>query len=144
MASYNGLLSHCDSIHLRYIIEDMNNRKSDDGRLIREFVGKKINFTDLVGQKIAIVDFEKHESTKKKGTYFYQLQIIRKEKDEKVIESTTTGADAVCSYLDSKTEADLPLVETVRKDTRGIYFEGTIVTDDEIKDEYLKKYNIDL
>jgi len=144
MASYNGILKHCNSINLRYKIEIMNNKMTNEGKLVREFVGNKVNFTGLIGQKIAIVDFEKRESTKKKGTCFYQLQIIRKEKDGNVIESTTTGADSICGYLENKTEADLPLIEVVRKDARGIYFEGTIVTDEEIKDDYIKKFNIEL
>ncbi len=138
LSSYKGMLMHCNSINLIKTIE--MGEKSE--KIVRDFVGRRVDFISLVAQEIIIVDFKKHDSTKKKGDFFYKIQFIRTVEGKDVIEHTTTGADAIKDYLCDKTSADLPLRKTVRKDSRGIYFEGTVVSDEETLSMYKKQYNI--
>ena len=111
-------------------------------KLIRDFVGRKVDFVSLVAQEMIIVDFRKQDSTKKKGDFFYKIQFIRTIDGKEVIEHTTTGADAIKDYLSGKTNEDLPLREIVRKDSRGLYFEGTVISDIETITMYKNKFGI--
>jgi len=141
LASYLGQIKHCNCVNLRHKIEVMKNKKVGE-KLMRDFVGRRVDFTSLVASEIIIVDFEKVSSTRKPGDFFYKMQIIRNLDGKDVIEHTSTGSEAILHFLDEKTSSDLPLRKTVRKDSRGIYFEGTVVSDEETLALYKKQYNI--
>lgn len=145
MASYNGILKHCNSKNFQELVIKNNNRHMDITqtgiKLERKFSGELIAIAKVVDETISILDFEVRDSTKNKGGYWLMMQILyRGEK-----RFMKGGYSLICAWLlqfkkeyigdkdtltaeeyEAKKREVLPLRNVVIKENQGYYFEGTI------------------
>lgn len=139
MASYNGILEKCDSKHLRYLVEFKDNRHMAD-KIHRSFAGEPRKKDEIVGVKHTIVNFAKKPSREKGTDFYYHVQAVD-ENGELIVYSS--GASKIMDYLDTKRISDIPLRDMVIvEDWSGIYYEGTIYTDEEEKEFIKQKYGL--
>lgn len=125
VASYMGILKHCDA---RNLIEKITKRDNDmdlsqlvGKKIERPFEGDKINIEAVVDQRIVILDFDVRESSKKAGTDYLKMQ-IRLNGRKRFLGG---GYQFLCQVLKQIDKKNLPIETTIRN-KRGYYFEGTI------------------
>lgn len=134
LAAYNGILLSCDSKHLRWIVEDNNNKME---KIRRPFAGKKMNIETLVGIEHTVVDKAEQKSRQQHSDTYYHVQAIA---DGLGLIVYTTSSRQLVEVLRNN---DLPLRDmTIAKDYSGYYYEGTVLTDKEEEELIRKKYNI--
>lgn len=137
MASYMGILKHCDSKNLieKVIKQDNRHMKLSELniKIERPFDGELIKIDKLVDEEITILDFEVRESVKNSGHLWVRMQVIYKGRKRFV----KGGYDYIAKFL-KQLEAEfkgdearifLPLENVVIKNDRGYYFEGTLKLD---------------
>lgn len=141
MASYKGILKHCDARNLeREVIKEDNKhmRISDFNiKIERPFDGDPIKMDKLVDEEIDILDFDVRESIKKKGHLWVMMQVSYQGK----IRIVKGGYDHIAAYLKKLKEMFteegepitleikkqyLPLEGVVIRNNRGYYIEGTL------------------
>ena len=148
MASYMGILQHCDSKNLIEKVINQDNRHmkiSDfDIQIERPFDGELIKIDKLVDEEIDIVDFDVRQSVKNSGHLWVRMQIMYNGKRRFV----KGGYDYIAQYLlkiqnlympveedDKKLTVKqmeeiknkyLPLEKVIIRNNRGYYFEGTL------------------
>lgn len=134
LAAYNGILQSCDSKHLRWIVEQNDNKME---KIRRPFAGKKMNIETLVGIKHAIVDKAEQKSRQQHSDTYYHVQAIA---DGLGLIVYTTSSRQLVEVLRNN---DLPLRDmTIAKDYSGYYYEGTVLTDKEEEELIRQKYNL--
>lgn len=145
MASYMGILKHCDGKNLikKVVTEDNKHMKIDELNITieRPFDGDNIKIDKLVDEEITILDFEVRESVKNHGHKWIRMQVLYNGRKRFV----KGGYDYIASYLKkveerfipnkeslSQVEVEklktkyLPLEDVVIRSNRGYYFEGTL------------------
>ncbi|MCD8206467.1 MAG: RNA-directed DNA polymerase [Bacteroidales bacterium] len=128
VASYWGLLKHCDSRNLIHKVLEKDNehmrKLTDLGiRVERRFDGEKIAIDGIVDKRIVLLDFELRQSIKKADSTFVMMQIAFEGKKRFV----KGGYKFIAAALQRVDHSDLPL-ETVIRSDKGFYFEGTVDT----------------
>lgn len=128
VASYWGILKHCDSKNLIREVIDKDNGKmrklTDLGITIeRRFEGERIAIDSVLDKRIVILDFELRQSTKKENSTFVMMQVGFEGKKRFI----KGGYRFIADTLRAVNPEDLPL-ETVIHNNKGYYFEGTIDT----------------
>lgn len=123
--SYIGILKHCDG---RNLIDKIVNRNNDmdlaqliGKKIERPFEGDAIKIEALIDRPIEILDFQIRPSEKKSGTDYLKLQ-IRIDGNKRFVGG---GYQFLCQVLKQIDKSNLPL-QTVIRNKRGYYFEGTI------------------
>lgn len=145
LASYNGILKHCNSKNLVKKIINNNNRHMDITqlgiKLERPFDGENIKIEKLVDETISILDFEVRDSTKNKGQLWVRMQVMYNGEKrfvkggynyiasfllqlEKQLIGDKDGLDA--KAIELKKQSFLPLTNVIIRNNRGYYFEGTL------------------
>lgn len=125
VASYLGLLKHCDGKNL---INKIVNRDNDmdlasliSEKIERPFEGDAIKIEALIDKPIEILDFTIRPSEKKPGTEYLKMQ-IRFEGRKRFVGG---GYQFLCEVLKQIDKSHLPFT-TIIRNKRGYYFEGTI------------------
>lgn len=125
--SYIGILKHCNG---RNLIDKIVNRDNDMDlaslgikKIERPFEGDKISIEAVVDQPIKILNYEVRESEKKKGSLYCKIQILFQGQKRFI----GGGYQYLCEVLRQIDKSNLPLdIDTVIRNKRGFYFEGTI------------------
>ena len=149
-ASYCGMLNKSDSKHLINLIKYENNFLRSKRFLTamdaKEFEGKKVPLTELVGKKIAITNFKKVDNGKESGYYIF-LQFIRK-LDDGSCETCNTkiGHHWIKQAYEEwvKNNEKFPIYVTVMQDGNSIYFKEYHLTNKDIAKNLIETLNIDL
>lgn len=105
-------------------------------RIERRFTGTKITNVEqeLVGKEIKILDFEICKSVKKADGVYIKLQMLVDGKKR----FWATGGKFIVTIMkqvDPEALKKEPIETKVLKDRGVYYFDGTVVTDDEVCDE---------
>lgn len=123
--SYMGILMHCDGKNL---IDKIVNRDNDmdlaslvSKKIERPFEGDAIKIEALIDRPIEILDFQVRPSDKKPGTDYLKMQ-IRIDGNKRFVGG---GYQFLCQVLKQIDKSNLPL-QTIIRNKRGYYFEGTI------------------
>lgn len=131
--SYIGIIAHCDGKNLIQKISKGNNMAfSDLGRKIeRPFEGDSIKIDQVVDRPIQLLDFEVRPSEKKAGTDYVKLQIRFEGRKRFIGGGYQFLADYLKTLLPAKELKRLPAgmglpQETIIRNKRGYYFDGTI------------------
>lgn len=126
--SYEGIVKHCDGIHLTDKIIKNDNRMNiaDLGiKIERPFEGDNIKIDQIVDRTIDVLDFEVRPSEKKPGTDYLKMQ-IRFEGRKRFVGG---GYQFLCDFLKKVDKKFLPLTDCIIRNKRGYYFDGTIDED---------------
>lgn len=136
MGSYNGILQVADTKHLRYLVEQNNNRHMAD-KIRRPFAGKPKKVEQLEGIRHTIVDKAKKPSRQQHTDTYYHVQAIA---DGLGLIVYSTSSSKIVDYLETH---DIPLRDMViAHDWSGFYYEGTVYTDEEEEAMIREKFNI--
>lgn len=108
-------------------------------KISTRFSGKKVTADQLVGKVHTIVDIQERKSRKfeeASSTYFDVQAIVKNEG----LVRYTTGASLLVPFFKNAT---LPIRDVrIVKDWRGVYFEGTVLTEREEEELKRKKFGI--
>jgi len=126
MASYNGILKHCNSHNLIDKVinknnEHMGNLASLGIKIERPFDGRKVKIDKVVGEKIEILDFRILPSIKN-DRMRVDMQVLHN--GEKLF--ICGSYQYLISVLEKVPRSELPLTDVVILQDRGYYFQGTI------------------
>lgn len=102
-------------------------------KIERRFAGTKINNLDydVLGKPIKILDFEICPSKKKQGSTYVKLQLLLEGRKYFL----TTGGkflQMVLSQIDNTILKDNPIDTRILKGKGYYYFEGTMISDNEL------------
>jgi len=145
MASYKGILQHCDSKNFINKVINQNNKHMDITQLgikiERPFDGDNIKIDKLVDDTISILDFDVRDSTKNKGKLWVRMQVLY-DGEKRFVKG---GYDYIATFLkeleakfipnkselnakdlEEKKKSFLPLTNVIIRNNRGYYFEGTL------------------
>ena len=124
MASYNGILNSCNCKHLRKKVELYDNKIMNKQRT--PFAGKMVKADQIVGVLHTIVRAEKKASKQKDCEQYYDVQAIAKGFG---LIRYTTSAKFLVNTLSSE---EIPIRDVeICKDYRGLYYKGTVYTEEE-------------
>ena len=126
MASYMGIMKHCDCRNLIKEVVEKDNKHmtkiSDLGiKIDRKLDGTPIKIEKVEGEVIKILDFDVRDSTKKANSYWLRMQ-IEKDNHKYFIKG---GYQDLAAFLLKVDKSLLPLEDVVILNDRGYYFEGT-------------------
>lgn len=126
MASYIGIMKHCNSRNLinKTITNDNNHMGSLANlgiKIERPFDGRKVKIDKIVGEKIEILDFRILPSIKN-DRMRVDMQILYR--GEKLF--LCGSYQYLINVLEKVDRSELPLTDVVILQDRGYYFEGTI------------------
>lgn len=147
VASYNGILKHCNSKNLQELVIKRNNIHMDMSsvniKIERRFAGKEVKIAAVTDQPISILDFEVRPSTQNKDGLWVMMQILYRNEKRfmkggytficewlKKFEETYIGdiTKMTASEYKAKKDSVLPLTNVVIQEFengKGYYFEGT-------------------
>ena len=126
MASYMGIMKHCNSHNLinKTITNDNNHMGSLANlgiKIERPFDGRKVKIDKVVGEKIEILDYRILPSIKN-DRMRVDMQILYR--GEKLF--ICGSYQYLINVLEKVDRSELPLTDVVILQDRGYYFEGTI------------------
>ena len=123
--SYTGILQHCEAKNLIIKIvnrdNDMELSQLLSKKIERPFEGDSIKIEQLIDKPIEVLDFQVRPSEKKPNTDYLKMQ-IRFEGRKRFVGG---GYQFLCEVLKQIDKSNLPL-NTIIRNKRGYYFEGTI------------------
>lgn len=113
-------------------------------KVIRDFEGAKYQLENLPGHKICITAYEKFESTKHAGGFYYKIQFVMKQSTESkpILCFMTTGASQIVKVLDKK--PSVPFYRTIYKVGRSYSFLEDTASLEEATDAIIQDLNIDI
>lgn len=137
-AGYNGLLLKSDSKHLlRLIRKNVRRLKSRRTMKLMPFRGDRCRMDRFAGQRVAITDFRKIDNHKDSG-YYYDFQLVSKEKNEKGEEHLHlwhchNGSFEIKEVCDKwlRENTPMPQYRTIAKDGNSVYFIEDHISDKE-------------
>ena len=136
LPSYQGILQSCNCRHLKKVIEDMDNHVMRKQRT--PFAGKAMKTDNLIGIKHTIVKTERRQSKQKDSEYYYDVQAIAVGLG---LIRYTTSSKLLVQALSAQ---EIPIRDVViLKDWRGLYYEGSIYSNEEEADIIRKEFGID-
>ena len=123
--SYMGILQNCDAKNLidKIVKRDNDMELSEllKRKIERPFEGDNIKIEAIVDRPIEVLDFQVRPSEKKPNTDYLKMQ-IRFEGRKRFVGG---GYQFLCAVLKQIDKSNLPF-ETIIRNKRGYYFEGTI------------------
>lgn len=122
MASYMGILQHCDSKNLIKKINSMTKIGDLGIKIERRFSGQEISIQKLLDETITILDFDVRKSTKKENTLWVMMQVLYNG-EKRIVKG---GYEIISEFLLKVDKSLLPLEDVIIRKERGYFFEGTI------------------
>lgn len=136
MGSYNGILEKCDTKHLRYMIEQNDNRHMTV-KIRRPFAGRPMKVETMVGIRHTVVNKAEKPSRQQDTKTYWHVQALA---DGLGLIVYSTSSQKIVEYLATQ---PLPIRDLViAHDWSGYYYEGTVYTDAEEEEMLRQQYNI--